>query len=251
MKKMLLMLLFAASTVRAEQGALTVTPAVVMLRGDAGQSTTQRLRLTNGASHPFSFELVAEDVIVRDGQRIFAPAGSLAGSIAATAVFSQKNVTVKPGETVTVDVTITIPQNTPVRGVVALFRGNDRIVRGSTAMTASIGTLMTFALSDARAVDAGDVKIVPQSATANATFVQHVVNSGTEPLVARGMAAILDGHGTLIGKAPLSTRRLLPGEQTDLRGEYQGELARGHYRVLLTCDAEGKTVTRTAEMEVR
>jgi hypothetical protein len=251
MKKMFVMFLFAASALHAEQGALTVTPAVVMLRGDAGQSTTQRLRLTNGASQPFSFELVAEDVVVRDGKRVFAPAGSLAGSIASTAVFSRKSVTVKPGETVSVDVTVTIPANTPVRAVAALFRGNDRIVRGSTAMTASIGTLLTFALSDARAVDATAVKIVPQSASANATFVQHVVNSGTEPLVARGMAAILDGSGALVGKAPLSTRRLLPGEQTDLRGEYQGELARGHYRVLLTCDAEGKIVTRSAEMDVR
>lgn len=251
MKKMSMLFLFAATTLHAEQGALTVTPAVVMLRGGAGQSTTQRLRLTNGASRPFSFDLVAQDVVVRDGKRQFANAGSLAGSIAATAVFSQKHVMVRPGETVTVDVTVTIPQNTTIRAIAALFRGNERIVRGSTAMTASIGTLLTFALSDARAVDAADVQVVPQSASTNTTFTQSLVNSGTEPLVARGMAAILDGRGTLVGKAPLSTRRLLPGERTELRGEYAGELARGHYRVLLTCDAEGKTVTRSAEMEVR
>lgn len=252
MKKMFMMLLLlAASTVRAEQGALTVTPAVVMLRGNAGASTTQRVRLTNGASRAFTFDLVAQDVVVRDGKRVFVDAGSVAGSIAATAVFSQKSVTVRPGESVSVDVTMTIPRNTSQRAVVALFRGSDRIVRGSTAMSASIGTLLTFALSADRAVDATRVNVTPQSATSNAVFTAALRNNGSEPFVARGMAAILDNSGTLVGKAPLSARRLLPGEQTELRGEYQGELPRGHYRVLVTCDAEGQTVTRTAEMEIR
>src|SRR5436309_15783511 len=92
MKKMLVMFvvsvaLSAVPAIAGETsapGSLTVTPAVVMLRGNAGQSTTQRLRLMNGASRPFSFELVAQDVIVRGGKRTFADAGSIAGSIAAT-----------------------------------------------------------------------------------------------------------------------------------------------------------------------
>jgi hypothetical protein len=194
---------------------------------------------------------VAQDVVIRDGKRVFVDAGSIPGSIAATAVFSQKAVTVQPGETAAVDLTVTIPLHTEQRAIVALFRGSDRIMRGGTAMSASIGTLLTFSLSDQRAFDTTDVTVVPQSATANASFTAALHNKGAEPLVARGVAAILDGGGKLVGKAPLTTRRLLPGEQTELRGDYQGELPRGHYRVLLTCDAEGQIVTRSAEMEVR
>ena len=45
--------------------------------------------------------------------------------------------------------------------------------------------------------------------------------------------------------------RLLPSERNDIRGEYPGDLKPGHYHVLLTMDLSGKSMTRTAEMEVR
>ena len=246
-----LLVLTIASVAHANNGALSVTPAVIMLRGEAGQSTTQRMLLTNSTSRPFSFELVAEDVVVRNGKRFLVPAGETAGSIAVTAVFSQRSVTVQPGQTAAVNVTVTIPPRTTVRAITALFHGKDRIMRGNVPMTASLGTLMTFALSESIGVDAGTPAIVPQSATSNASFTQPFVNNGTEPFVAKGIAAILDGNGTLVGKAPLESRRVLPGEQVSLHGEFTGELPRGKYRVLLTCEAGGKAITRSAEMVVR
>jgi hypothetical protein len=256
MRRILAFLILSIATVAHanaldRNGALSVTPAVIMLRGEPGQSTTQRMLLTNGTSRPFSFELIAEDVVVRNGKRVLVPAGETQGSIAATAVFSQRFVTVPAGQTAAVDVTVTIPPQTTVRAITALFHGKDRIMRGNVPMTASLGTLMTFALSDSMAMDAGTPSVVPQSATSNASFTQPFVNNGTEPFVAKGIAAILDGSGTLVGKAPLESRRVLPGEQVSLHGEFVGELARGKYRVLLTCDAGGKVITRSAEMVVR
>ena len=246
-----LLILVCATSAYANNGTLSVSPAVIMLRGEAGQSTTQRMLLTNGTSRPFSFELIAEDVVVRDGKRYLAPAGETAGSIAATAVFSQRSVTVPAGGSVQVDVTFTIPPRTAIRAVTALFHGKDTIVRGKVPMTVSLGTLMTFALSDAIGVDAGAPVVTPQSATSNAAFSEPFVNSGTEPFVAKGIVAILDANGTLVGKAPLESRRVLPGEQVSLHGEFAGELARGKYRVLLTCDAGGKVITRSTETVVR
>jgi len=224
------LILVCATAAYAGDGTLSVSPAVIMLRGEAGQSTTQRMLLTNGTSRPFSFDLIAEDVVVRNGKRVLVPAGETAGSIAATAVFSQRTVTVPPGGSAGIDVTVTIPPRTPVRAVTALFHGKDRIVRGKVPMTVSLGTLMTFALSDSIGVDAGSPAVTPQSATSNAAFTQPFVNNGTEPFVAKGIAAILDGNGMLVAKAPLESRRVLPGEQVSLHGEFAGELARGKYR---------------------
>src|SRR5262249_11653095 len=131
------------------------------------------------------------------------------------------------------------------------FHGKDKIMHGNVPATVSLGTLMTFALSDSIVADAGVPVVAAQSATSNAAFTQPFMNSGSEPFVAKGIAAILDGNGTLVGKAPLESRRVLPGEQVSLHGEFVGELARGKYRVLLTCDAGGKVITRSAEMVVR
>lgn len=251
MKRFLMIMLFALTVRAGEDGALSLSPAVVTLRGDFGQSTTQTLRLINGTSRPFSFDLVAQDVVVRDGKRTFVDAGAIAGSVAATAVFSQKQVTVGPGETAAVSVTITLPPSTPVRAVVALFKGTNQIMSGHVPMMASLGTLLTFTVSDAIEMAAAPLTLQPQSATANLAASHDCTNNGSEPLVAKGVLAVVDAKGNLVGKSAMKPHRLLPGESARLGTEFTGELGPGNYRVLVTYDYEGRTLTRSAEVEVR
>ena len=247
----LLLLLWSFGAFAAEDGSLSLSPAVVMLRGDFGQSTTQTLTFTNGTSRAFDFDLVAQDVVTRDGQRVFVDAGSIAGSIAATAVFSQKHVRVAPGETAAVTVTVTLPPSTAQRAVVALFRGTNQVMSGHVPMSASLGTLLTFTASDELALTAASLDVRPQSAAVNLAFSQACTNSGREPFVARGVMAVLDDRGTLVGKTTLAPHRLIPGESASLGGEYAGELAPGRYRVSVTYDYEGRTASRSAEVEIR
>jgi hypothetical protein len=246
-------LLFAAPYAFAEaSGALSIAPAVVMLKGHAGESTTQMLTLTNQSDTPFAFEMVAEDVVVRGGRRVFSDAGAIAGSIAATAVFSQKEVTVAPGQSAHVAVTVTIPPMPSVRAIVALFRGKTKIDRAGMKMTASVGTLLTFTMSDGVQLDAAPPSITPPSAAANLAVAQHCSNRGSEPLVARGVLAIVDAGGRLVGKTAVAPHRLLPAETWDMKTEYAGELAPGRYRALLTYDVDtAQPVTTSAEFEVR
>lgn len=235
----------------ASAGTLSLSPAVVNLRGEAGQSTTQRLTLTNATNVPVSFDLAAEDIVVKNGKRLFVPAGEIPGSIAATAVFSRPSVTVKPGEAASVDVTVTLTPNATSRGVVALFHGTTRLMNGRVPMTPSLGTLLTFSISDDARVDIAPLVVTPPSASRNLTVAAHCVNSGSEPLLVRGVAAIVDARGTLVGRVDLQPKRMFPSETASLNGEYAGDLARGRYRVLVTCDLGGKSVTKSAEVEVR
>jgi hypothetical protein len=255
MKRLLLLTALAALAAlplhAAEDGAISLSPAVITLRGDYGQSTTQTLRLVNGTSRPFSFDLVAQDVIVRDGKRLFADAGTVPGSVAATAVFSQKHVDVLPGETAAVTVTVTLPPSTPVRAVVALFRGTNHVMSGNVPMSASLGTLLTFTVSHSIDMGAEPLQLQPQSATANLAAAHACTNRGDEPLVAKGVLAVLDAQGNLVGKAAIKPHRLLPGESARLGTEYGGELAPGRYRVLVTYDYEGHTLTRSADVVVQ
>lgn len=248
---LLLLLLAPLSADAGSDGTLSMSPAVVMLRGDHGQSTTQTLRLMNGTSRPFSFDLVAQDVVGRDGQRTYVDAGMLPGSIAATAVFSQKHVEVPPGESVIVDITVTLPPATKVRGVRALFKGTNRVMSGHVPMIASLGSLLTFTVGSDVAMSAEPLVLRPQSATANLGASHMCTNSGSEPLVAKGVMAIVDARGALVGRSALQPHRLMPGESATLGAEYPGELDPGKYRVLVTYDYEGQTLTRTAELEIR
>jgi hypothetical protein len=245
---------FVCATAAAQagaNGALSLSPAVVPLRGDFGQSTTQRLTLVNGTSLPFSFDLVAQDVVVKDGTRSFVDAGSIAGSIAATAVFSSRHVEVPAGESVSVTATFTLPADTSQRAVVAIFRGTNQIRKNGVPMTASLGTLLTFTLSDDIAMGARPLSVRPQSPSENLAVSGLCENSGKEPFVTRGVVAILDRNGALRGRTDIAPHRLLPGERTELGAEYPGELEAGRYRVLVTLDYEGHTLRQSAEVEVR
>ena len=255
MKKLLLFgLLISLSTMAVAEtrdGALTLTPAAVMLRGAYGQTTTQKLTLTNGTSMDLTFDLLARDVVVRDGKRVYAEPGEVDGSIAATAVFSRHQIALRSGQSMSVNVTFTMPPRTNCRAVAALFRSTKPIRRGAISMIPAVGTLMTFRLSDDLAADASNVTVMPQSATANASFQQTYVNVGREPLMAKGVVAILDARGALVGKSAMPAQRLLPAERVAMKSEYPGELAPGKYRVVVTVDVEGQTVTRDAEMVIR
>src|SRR5260221_1708642 len=66
--------------------SISLSPAVIMAKGVFGQGLTQELTLTNQTGRDFAFELVAEDVVIKDGKRVFVPAGGTANTIAATAV---------------------------------------------------------------------------------------------------------------------------------------------------------------------
>lgn len=249
---LILMMLLAASVLHAKEESMSVSPAVITLRGEAGQSTTQTLTFTNGTSLALAFEMRAQDGIIRDGKRHFVEPGTLPGSIAATAVFSPNVFTVEPGRSIPIQVTVTIPARTSVRAIAVMCQGTTKLASGPLRMTASVGTLLTFALTgDVIAAEAS--ALIVQAPTASSNFVasHQVANSGTEPVVATGMLAILNAEGTLSGKQSIPSWRMLPGETTDVRVEYGGLLPAGHYRAMVTYDLTDKTLTTSAEFDVR
>lgn len=237
---------------RAADGSISVSPSVVMLRGEPGQSTTQTLTFTNGASQPLAFEMTAMDAVVRDGKRIFVEAGTVTGSIAASAAFSPKLFTVAPGQSVGIDVTVTIPAQPSVRAIAVMCQGTTKLGTGAVRMTGSVGTLLTFALSrDVIAAEASPLAVQSPTATLSFAAAQQLTNSGTAPIVVAGMLAIIDATGALAGRQAIPGSRLLPGEKTGVRVEYDGDLAAGRYKALITWDLTDKTLISSAEFDVR
>lgn len=233
---------------------ISLSPSVVMLSGQPGQAYRQTLRLTNHTSRELAFRLEAQDVVADEGRRTFVAAGERPGSIAATAVFSSKDIVIAPGAVGTVDVTVTMPRESPLRGVVAIFRGQTIVSsqRGA-AMTASLGALMTFTLSTDARIDGLAPEVSEQTDTSNLALTEWVTNVGAEPVVASGAAALLNGSGALVGKVPVEAHRLMPGERLAFRAEYPELLAPGRYRAILSLEYDDharKVLTRTVEFAV-
>jgi hypothetical protein len=242
----------AAPLQPAEKPSISLSPAVVMAKGSFSQTLSQRLTLTNQTVRDFAFEMVAEDVVIKDGKRVFVAAGETPNSIAASAVFTQKTVLVKPFSSVSVDVRLTLPAETNLRAVVAMFRGTDKLPTssGAVGMTASLGSLITFNLTDNVKLQPEPVRVIPASETANMKIAQWISNSGTEPVLPEGAAAVLNAGGALVGKAIFDPQRLLPGERLEFSAEYPGELPAGNYRALCSFQFEGKTQTTEAAFEI-
>jgi hypothetical protein len=236
------------------RGGISLSPSVVTLSGQAGQAHKQTLRLTNHTARELAFKLEAQDVVADEGQRTFVAAGERPGSIAATAVFSPKEVVIAPGAVGTVDVTVTMPAGSAIRGIAAIFRGQTVVgnQRG-VAMTASLGSLMTFTLSGDSRIEAATPEITAQTETSNLALVEWVTNVGAEPVVAGGAAAVLNDAGTLVGKVPVEAQRLMPGERLAFKAEYPALLAPGRYRAILSLEYDDharNVLTRTAEFAV-
>jgi hypothetical protein len=230
---------------------ISLSPSVIMLEGKLGQSTTQEIHLSNNTQIPLSFDLVAMDLVTRDGKRLLVSAGETPQSIAATAVFSALSVSVKPGETASAKVTLTVPDQTAVRAVVVFFKGTDRIAVTKKAQgTASLGTLMTFTLDKDFHVEGSPAVITPQMATANAIIAKPFTNTGSDPVILNGVAAILNDAGRLVTKASFDSTRLLPGEHLELKTEIPVELKAGHYRAFTSVICAEKTITDSAEFVV-
>jgi hypothetical protein len=243
-----LLALFALTQSAAAQ-SIILRPAAIPLKGEIGQSVTQTLTMQNETDVPLEFEIQAEDVVVRNGKRVFVEAGRVPGSIAATAVIEPRKVRVEPHASASAQVMFTLPAGMQHRAVVALFKGTTPVQAGNRKAYMSLGTLFTFAISDHVSVT-GTLAATPPTGSSNATFTGTLVNDGTEPVVPSGMAVVMDAQGRMVAKSAFTSHRLLPGETGKFVSEYPGELGSGEYRTLATFDIAGKPVTLTSQLLV-
>jgi len=235
----------------APRVSVALTPAVIMLRGRPGQSTTQTLTIVNHTANEVRFNLATEDVVVRDGKRSFSPAGKIANGIAASAVASPASVVVKAGDEASARVTLTLPPKTGQRAVVTFFRG---VVAASTngaiGLGASLGTLITFNVSTNYKVEAGPLAASLQTPAANVIFSEELRNSGSEPVMPNGVIVILNASGKRVSKASFRPQRLLPGERLTFTASNPAKLASGRYRTLSSFEFEGKVMTSAGEFTI-
>ena len=233
------------------RASIALSPAIIMVRCKPGQSTTQTLTIVNHTANEVRFNLAIEDVVVRDGKRSYSPAGQIANGIAASSVASPASVVVKAGEEASVQVTFTLPPETGQRAVVTYFRG--AVVPpgiGAIGLSASLGTLITFNVSSDYQLEAGPVQVSLQTPAANVILSKELLNSGSEPVIPKGVIVILNASGKRVAKAPFSPQRLLPGERLIFAAANPAQLAPGHYRTHSSFEFEGKVLTGAGEFTI-
>jgi hypothetical protein len=240
---------FGAATGRAES-LLSISPAALSLKGHGGEITTQHFKLSNFTEVPYAFRIDVTDVRVEGGKRIFIPAGQSAGSIAALAVLPISHVELKPGESTLVPVTFSLPAETDLRAVAVFFRGQPTVSVPGPRVRMNLGAVVDFSISDDIELKVAPPQVAPQTPSSSATFTEELANVGLEPVIVKGVAAIVSQPGKLVGKAVFEQKRLLPGERNGIHATYAGTLPAGTYRVLCSMEYAGQITTRTAELVI-
>jgi hypothetical protein len=231
--------------------SIALSPAIIAVRCKPGQGTTQTLTISNHTAGEVRFNLETQDVVVIEGRRSLSSAGQIANSIAATTVAAPAAVVVKPGEEASVQVTFTLPPATAQRAVITFFRG---VIadpgNGVVGLGASLGTLITFNLSSDYKLESGPLQASPQTPGANSILSQELLNTGSEPVVPKGMIVILDESGKRVAKAPFKTQRLLPGERLIFTAINPANLAPGRYRTFSSFEFERRVFTSAGEFTI-
>jgi hypothetical protein len=241
----------AAQAPEAPPASISLSPAIVMVRGEPGQSTTQTLTIVNRTANEARFTLAIEDVVVREGARSFSPAGQIPDGIAAHSLASPDRVVVNAGEEASVQVTLTIPPATGQRAVVAFFRGG--LLQpggGAIGLSASLGTLITFNVSNDYKLETGLLQASLQTPAANVILSQELRNTGSEPVMPKGVVVILNPSGKRMAKASFVPQRLLPGERLTFAATNPVQLAPGRYRTLSSFEFEGQVLTSAGEFSI-
>jgi len=241
----------AAQAPVAPPPTLALSPAVIMVRCKPGQSTTQTLTVANHTSRDLSFTLATEDVVVRDGKRVFLRAGQTANGIAITSVATPTSVMVKAGGDASVQVTFTLPPETGQRAVVTFFRSIPTIsADGTVGLSASLGTLITFELTGGYNLSIGPVAASLQTPTANMILSEELHNTGSEPILPKGVVVILNASGKRVSKAAFNIQRLLPGERLIFAATNPEQLPPGKYQTLSSFEVERKLLTSAGEFAI-
>jgi hypothetical protein len=232
--------------------SITITPAVVMVKAKSGQTFSQELTLFNNTIYDLHFHMVAEDVIVRDGKRIFVPAGELEGSIARNAVFSDTDIVVLPNSSSSTRVTVTVPPTPSPRAIACIFMGKTAVAaRNSLAMTASLGALVTFTLSNDYHLQNQPLQVSVDEDAKVISFHQQVKNTGSEPVVPKGVIAVTNERGGLVARVPVTGTRLLPGESSEFTAEHPGLPKTGKYKAMLLMQHESALFSNAAEFTIK
>lgn len=231
---------------------ISLSPAVITEKAKPGQSFTETLTLVNDTPSEYAYQMVAQDVVVTNGERKFVNAGDRSGSIAQTAVFTPDSGVIKPHSSESVQVRLTVPPNTDLRAVVTIFRNSEKLAlqKNSVGLTGSLGALITFNLADSSRVEASAPVLKIGEDRSVLSIEQTLTNVGTEPVIPSGVAAVLDNSGKLVAKVALQQQRLLPGERVVFKGEHPGQLRPGVYKVVCSFDVAGQQATSSGTLKI-
>jgi hypothetical protein len=177
-----------------DRQAISLTPTLSAITCEPGRSAKQTLTLLNDTPNELSFEVVVNDLVVRDGKAVFLPAGAALNGIAATAVFAEKYFNVKPQQTKRISIEFTVHPQTTSRGILVMLQGTDKLAFGKATVTANLGAVITIDAPESAAAGLDGVGAGPSAGKDDFSLSQWAADAASSSL-AMQQATLAAGAG--------------------------------------------------------
>ncbi|MBC7796639.1 MAG: hypothetical protein H7Z37_07190 [Pyrinomonadaceae bacterium] len=239
-------------TTPVRKPSLGVAPAIVIANVKPGKTFTQEFTLANGSDGYVRFRCSLGDYwFDKDNAPVLASAGTLERSASPWIQFTPSEVLIAPQSSVVVKAVISIPQNA-VGGYYSMpfFEGEAAEPPNSVASKGEIRAVSSIALrigglimlstekdSDYN-IEIVNGKATPPTDSTELELTLDVINRGNVHAYLKGLFAILDDKGQLVGQGKIEDRMAMPSQSRTLKGIWSGDLPPGDYTVLSTISFE-------------
>lgn len=229
-----------------KNSGLGLAPALVDVSTRRGTTFSQTYTLENGTATRVRFRCSTGDFWYdANNQIVLGQSGTLPRSGALWTQFTPSEIIAEPHTSVVVKALITVPLEasggyylTPIfEAEAATPPGADpNEPNGKASLAVQMYSLLLLTVADAADYQIAIVggQATPPTATAELSLKLNVVNRGTVHARVRGVFAILDTNGKVVGRGKTDEKTLLPEQRFNLPGSWAGELPPGSYINLVT-----------------
>jgi len=231
---------------------LGLTPAFIDANIQSGKTYKQEFTISNGSATRLRFRCSVGDYWYNEkNERVIGRPNTLPNSASSWVQFTPEEIIVEPNSSAVVKAVITVPSNA-VGGyyTVPFFEGEPTDIpiqkdgKAGATFAVRMGGLLMLAteMTSEYNVEILSGKVVPPSGASEMGLQLDINNRSTAHARIRGMFAILDANGKMVGRGKIEEKRYLPRQHDLLKFNWGDELAPGHYTavITLTFDRAGK-----------
>ena len=235
--------LLTGGRAQAQRQSLGLTPALVDANVKRGLTYTQNFTVVNNTTTRLRFHCSVSDYWYdeHNNSRLLGRPGTLPRSASLWVQFAPEEVLVEPNTSSTIKAVISVPKDASGGYyTIPFFEGepaekpNDQKAGANFAVR--LGGLLMLATEGASdySVEVKSGKVLPPSGSSELEIQLDIHNHGTSHVRLRGMFAILDSTGKLVGRGRNEEKTYLPGQRDLYKAPWGDELPPGHYTAVVT-----------------
>jgi hypothetical protein len=228
----------------AQAQTLGITPAFVEAKVKRGATYNKDFTLSNNTKTRLRFRFSVVDYWYDEtNQRIDGRPGTLPHSASLWVQFLPKELIVEANSSATVKAIISVPQTAsggyytrPVfeaEAVEAVVAQQGKVIAGVAINFRGLMMLTTEDNAEYNVEVLGG-QIIPPTSSSPMELSLDLNNRSTSHATMRGVFAIFNAAGELLGRGKIDEKRFLPGERDKLKTTWAGELAPGRFTAMVT-----------------